>query len=66
MASLKGVNFKEVLINHGEKIGLGVMLLAGLLIVYSARWKVEERTPEELASSITDAEARLNSLSVAR
>lgn len=60
MAKLKGLNFKQLLVVHGEKMILGAVGLIVLLALFSTTWAGYEKKPEELLSKATDAGAKLN------
>ena len=47
-AKLKGLNYKELLIDHAEKFGLGIVALLAVLCALGARWAGYDRTPEEM------------------
>lgn len=54
---LKGLNFKKMLLEHGEKIGLvvvGVVVLLGLL---GARWNSYDGYPGEMKKKVSDGKA---------
>ena len=48
MAKLKGVDFKALLLNHGEKIGVVLIVLLGLTGLATASWAPSAKQPEEL------------------
>ena len=45
--SLKGLDWKKFLVNHGEKIALGGIILFGLMILASSRWSTFKKDPQE-------------------
>jgi hypothetical protein len=51
---LKGLNFKKMLLEHGEKVGfavIGVVILLGLL---GARWNSYDGYPSEMTKKVSD------------
>ncbi|HUG90201.1 MAG TPA: hypothetical protein VML55_05180 [Planctomycetaceae bacterium] len=55
-ANLKGLDFKQLLIAHGEKAGVAVVVLFSLFAVTGmTRWATyQEKTPEELVVKVQD------------
>ena len=48
MAKLKGFDFKAMLLNHGEKIGAGLIVLLGLTGLATASWSPSSKHPDDL------------------
>ena len=48
MAKLKGIDFKVLLLNHGEKIGAALIVLLGLTGLATASWSPSSQQPDEL------------------
>ena len=51
MAKLKGMDFKALLLNHGEKIGAALIVLLGLTGLATASWTPSTKQPEELKAA---------------
>lgn len=60
MGKLKGINWKELILDHGEKFVLGGVLLFVLGSVAMTRWSTYEKTPEEFQVKITQGETAFN------
>ena len=58
-AGLKKFNFKRFAIDHGEKIGLGLIVLVAVAILWSARWSAYPKQPEEMEQAAEKAEQEL-------
>jgi hypothetical protein len=61
MKKLKSIDFKALFVNHGEKFGLGLMLLLVLLALSSTSWSRYAGTPEDLDKKAKDARQRFTS-----
>ena len=61
MKKLKSINFKALFIDHGEKIGLALIVMVVLLALGSTSWSRFPGTPEELARKAKDARDRFTS-----
>lgn len=48
MAKSKGMDFKALLLNHGEKIGATLIVLLGLTGLATASWSPSSKQPEQL------------------
>ncbi len=48
MAKLKGIDFKALLLNHGEKIGAALIVLLGLTGLATASWSPSSKQPDDL------------------
>ncbi len=48
MAKFKSSDFKAILLNHGEKIGAGLIVLLGLTGLATASWSPSSKHPEDL------------------
>ncbi|WP_417383988.1 hypothetical protein [Gimesia sp.] len=60
MSNLKGMNYKEFAITHGEKIALGFIALFVFFVIFTSQWTTEKRTPAELEQKVNTAEAQVN------
>ena len=60
-ASLKGINFKEVLVNHAEKIVLGCAVLASLFIMSGTitNWKGYDKEPADFDKALKKSQTQL-------
>lgn len=61
MKKLKGLDFKALFINHGEKFGLGFIVLFVLFALSGTSWSRFEKTPDELDVKVKEAKARITS-----
>ena len=61
LSKLNGPELKRIAIEHGEKIGLGVVVFVCLLILALGRWRGYDKSPEELNSLATTTEGSLKS-----
>jgi len=59
MSNLKGMNYKEFAVNHGEKIVLGFIALFVVFAIFTSRWSTEKRTPTELIQKVETAETQV-------
>lgn len=59
MANLKGMNYKEFAVNHGEKIVLGFVGFFVLLVIFTSKWTTEKRTPLELSQKVETAQSQV-------
>jgi len=57
MSKLKGKNFKEMIVGHGEKIVLGCVVLFVLTTVVSARWGTYQKQPIEFEQAVKAQDA---------
>ena len=57
MSKVKGKNFKEMILGHGEKIVLGCVILFVLTTVVSARWSTYQRQPIEFEQAVKTQDA---------
>ncbi|MCA9021159.1 MAG: hypothetical protein KDA74_13510, partial [Planctomycetaceae bacterium] len=60
MSNLKGMNYKEFAITHGEKIALGFIALFVFFVIFTSQWTTEKRTPAELEQKVNTAESQVN------
>lgn len=58
-ARLKGLDYKQLLTDHGEKIALGVVALLAVLCAFGARWAGYARTPEEMQKEADEARKKI-------
>lgn len=59
-SSLKGMDFKQILVHHGEKVVLGLAGLLALLALVSARWSTfKKTTPTKMKESAIQAEVAI-------
>ncbi|QDU11323.1 hypothetical protein V202x_47430 [Gimesia aquarii] len=56
MSNLKGMNYKEFAVNHGEKIVLCFVVLFIVFAVFTSKWTTEKRTPVELNQKVDTAQ----------
>ncbi|HUQ72902.1 MAG TPA: hypothetical protein VM165_25460, partial [Planctomycetaceae bacterium] len=59
MGALKGLNFKELLLNHGEKLGFGLALLLVLLSLAGTEWSRYAKTPQEIIGAVKEAKTKI-------
>ena len=57
MSKIKGKNFKEMILGHGEKIVLGCVVLFVLTTVVSARWGTYQKQPIEFDQAVKAQDA---------
>ncbi|MBI1314459.1 hypothetical protein GC176_24465 [bacterium] len=57
MSKLKGVNWKEMILGHGEKVVLGCVVLFVLTTVVSARWGTYGKQPIEFETAVKQQDA---------
>ncbi|WP_145224231.1 hypothetical protein [Gimesia algae] len=60
MSNLKGMNYKEFAITHGEKIALGFIALFVVFVIFTSQWTTEKRTPAELEQKVATAETQVS------
>lgn len=61
-AKLKGLNYQELLVDHGEKFVFGFIGVVCVLAMLSTNWSsFSEFTPEELTRRVSGASAQLES-----
>lgn len=60
MGKLKSINWKELVLDHGEKFILGMVLIFVLGSVATTQWGTYEKTPEEFQVKITQGESTFN------
>jgi len=55
---LKGMNFKKILLNHGEKVGLGVVCLLTMFVLMRTSWSdpFKPNKPDEMVDQSNKAE----------
>lgn len=61
MKKLKSIDFKALLINHGEKFGLGLIILFVVLALSGTSWSRYEKSPDELDAKVKEAKNRITS-----
>ena len=61
MKKLKNIDFKALFINHGEKFGMGLIVLFVLLALSSTSWSRYAKTPDELKTKVAEAKNRITS-----
>jgi len=54
IAKLKTANYKKFVVDHGEKVGVGVIGLFLALILWMTNWKPYDKTPEQLETLVRD------------
>jgi len=59
MSNLKGMNYKEFAVNHGEKIVLGFIALFVVFAIFTSKWTTEKRTPIELTQKVDTAQSQV-------
>ncbi|WP_145309555.1 hypothetical protein [Gimesia fumaroli] len=59
MSNLKGMNYKEFAVNHGEKIVLGFVALFVVFAIFTSKWTTEKRTPLELTQKVETAQTQV-------
>jgi len=57
---MKGLNPKEFLLKHGEKIAFGLIVIAALFVLKSTRWSPYDRTPQELVKLSKEADLKID------
>ena len=55
VANLKGMNYKQLAIDHGEKIVMGFFALVAVLILFGTPWSTYKREPAELSTAAEKA-----------
>ncbi len=58
-AKLKGLNYKQALIDHGEKVVLGVIGLLVLICLAGTSWSRYDKQPEEFTKKVEQGEAAI-------
>ncbi len=61
MKKLKNIDFKGLFINHGEKIGMGLVMLIVLTVLATTSWSRTDKTPEQLKTLVTTASDKITS-----
>lgn len=62
MGKFKGFDFKQFAIDHGEKVGLGVVVLIAVGALVGTQWAgFDKTTPEELVSQVSKARVDIDS-----
>ena len=61
MKKLKSIDFKALFMNHGEKIGLVMIVLFVLLALSGTSWSRYGKSPDDLKTKITEAKNRIES-----
>lgn len=61
MKKMKGIDFKALLVNHGEKIGAVIVALLGVMGLATAHWSPESRVEEQLVKKANDTKAKMES-----
>ncbi len=61
MKKLKNIDFKGLFINHGEKIGMGFIMLIVLTVLSTTSWSRTDKTPEQLKTLVTTASDKITS-----
>ena len=59
MKKLKSIDFKAIFINHGEKIGLGVIILFVVVALSGTSWSRYERSPDDLKNKVNEAKSKI-------
>jgi len=53
LAGMKNMNYKQFAINHGEKLGLGLIGLLAVFILFSSHWSAfSDTTPEAIQEQV--------------
>ncbi len=60
MRTFRGINWKELILDHGEKLVFGMVLVFVLGGVATTRWSTYDRTPEEFQDRITQGKSAFN------
>ena len=58
-AKLKGLNYKQAVIDHGEKLVLGVIGLFVLICLAGTSWSRYDKQPEEFTKKVEQGEAAI-------
>ncbi|MEI8383441.1 MAG: hypothetical protein WCJ09_25210 [Planctomycetota bacterium] len=61
MKKLKNIDFKGLFINHGEKIGMGLVMLIVLTVLATTSWSRTDKTPEQLKTLVATASDKITS-----
>src|SRR5438034_423504 len=61
LAALKGMNWKQFAIEHGEKIVLAIVGLCLLVALYKAPKKPASRKPATLVTNVSQSQAKVKS-----
>ncbi len=59
VSSLKSLNYKQLLIDHVEKIIFGIIILCTVSFLYGTQWKPYSQTPQDLKQVVTESEEKL-------
>lgn len=59
VAKLKGLNYKELALQYGERVGLGVVALIVGFCLFSTRWSAFAKAPGELETAATTAQQQV-------
>ena len=63
--NLKTLDYKQLLINHAEKVVVAVIGLMIASVLYGSNWKGTEKTPTELIDKAEKSKQEIESTSVA-
>lgn len=50
---------KSFFLNHGEKLGFGLIIVMTLYVLWGTRWSPYDKNPEDLLTAAKDAEAKI-------
>lgn len=59
LGGLKGFNAKEFLLDHAEKLALGLFGLIVLGVLFKTDWSRTDKSPQAIKAKVTDAENRI-------
>jgi len=57
---MKGLNPKEILMQHGEKMAFGLIVIATLFVLKSTRWSPYQKAPQELVKLSKEADQKID------